>query len=374
MRRGEDRRRNGSAAGPILRAENVGFAYGATPVLAIERFDAHSGSITAVIGHNGCGKTTFFKVANALLGPYTGRIQFDGIDVNVPRGRQALRRRAVYVHQHPYIFRERVWANVAFGLKVRGVDPHLRRERIDRALAAVGLTEFAHRRADGLSGGERQRVAIARALALEPDLLFLDEPTSNIDPKSISLIEEAVVGARSAGTSVLLSTHNLATAYRIADRVVPMEGGRMTANRNNVYHGHISARDTAVAHFEMPGGSIVVPGRPGDFTAALVPMDDVFLARREVATSAQNRFHGTVTEVRPFALPLTSEPAPGGGPAEVGDTDWESEPAGGGLYRVRLDCGFPLDALVTGESLRELEIREGAELYAGFKASAVQLY
>jgi tungstate transport system ATP-binding protein len=356
VRRGEDRRRDGSAAGPILRAENVGFAYNTAPVLAVDHFQAERGSITAVIGHNGCGKTTFFKVANGLLGPYTGRIQFDGIDVNVSRGRQALRRRAVYVHQHPYIFRERVWANLAFGLKVRGVDPHLRRERIDRALAAVGLTEFAHRRADGLSGGERQRVAIARALALEPDLLFLDEPTSNIDPKSIALIEEAVAGARADGTAVLLSTHNLATAYRIADRVVPMEAGRMTANRNNVYHGRITSRDTTVAHFEVPGGVIVVPGRRGDFTAALVPMDDVFLARREFATSAQNRFHGTVTEVRPFT-------------GEGADAS-----AGGGLYRVRLDCGFPLDALVTGESLRELEIREGAELYAGFKASAVQLY
>ncbi len=356
MQRDESRHRNSSAAGPILRAENVGFAYDAAPVLAIERFEAERGSITAVIGHNGCGKTTFFKAANGLLGPYTGRIQFDGIDVNVLRGRQALRRRAVYVHQHPYIFRERVSANLAFGLKVRGVDPHLRQERIDRALAAVGLTEFAHRRADGLSGGERQRVAIARALALEPDLLFLDEPTSNIDPKSISLIEGAVVAARSAGTSVLLSTHNLATAYRIADHVVPMEAGRMTANRNNIYHGRVTSEGTTVAHFEMPGGAIVVPSRRGDFTAALVPMDDVFLARREFATSAQNRFHGTVTDVRPFA------PERAGGPA------------GGGLYQVRLDCGFPLDALVTGESLRELEIREGAELYAGFKASAVQLY
>ncbi|MFW5786236.1 MAG: ATP-binding cassette domain-containing protein [bacterium] len=362
-------RRDGSAEAPILRAEGLSFAYDTTPVVAIDRFEVERASITAVIGHNGCGKTTFFKVASGLLGPYTGRIQFDGIDVNVPRGRQALRRRAVYVHQHPYIFRERVWDNVAFGLKVRGVDPHLRRDRIDRALAAVGLTEFAHRRADGLSGGERQRVAIARALALEPHLIFLDEPTSNIDPTSISLIEQAVVGARAAGTAVLLSTHNLATAYRIADRVVPMEAGRTTANRNNVYHGQIRPSGASVAHFEVPGGAIVVPSRRGDFTAAVVPMEDVFLAHHEFATSAQNRFRGTVTEVQPFA----PEPA-ASTRGDAGEAGRGGELADGGLYRVRLDCGFPLDALVTGESIRGLDIRRGTELYAGFKASAVQLY
>jgi tungstate transport system ATP-binding protein len=335
----------------ILTAQGLRFAYGRTPALDIDRLHVSRGSITAIIGHNGCGKTTLFKVISGLLGPYSGSLQFEGIDVGTLRGRQTLRRHAAYVHQQPYIFRERVRANLAFGLKVRRVPTRERRERIERALAAVALTDLASRRADGLSGGERQRVAIARAIALEPSLLLLDEPTSNIDPTSIALIEKAVQDARDGGTTVLLSTHNLATAYRIADHVLPMERGRISRDRNNVYRGELTNRDAGLARFHVPGGSIAVPSRKGDFRAALVPMDDVFLAREQVATSAQNRFRGRIIEIDAFGDDASSE-----------------------LYRVRLDCGFNLDALVTAQALEELGIREGAELFAGFKASAVQLY
>ncbi|MFP3960084.1 MAG: ATP-binding cassette domain-containing protein [Spirochaetaceae bacterium] len=335
----------------LLQAAGLGFAYHDRSVLEIDSFEVMRGSITAVTGANGSGKTTFFKVANGLLGPYTGRLRFDGIDVDLPRGRQELRRRSVYVHQHPYIFRERVWANVAFGLAVRGVRRRERHERIERALAAVGLGEFGERRATGLSGGERQRLAVARALALEPELLFLDEPTSNIDPASISRIETAIVEARRAGTTVLFCTHDYATAYRVADRIVTMEAGHVRPSSVNVYHGGITMRGGAVSHFSIPGGTIVVPSRHGEPTAAVVPMDDVFLARAALSTSAQNRFRGRVTEVRPF-----------------------EDEQGSRLHRVGLDCGFPLHALVTAEALGELDIRPGEDLVAGFKASAVRLY
>lgn len=385
--RRHDQARSGAHA--ILHAADLSFAYDSAPVLQIAELSVEPGSITALIGHNGCGKTTLFKVANGLLAPYEGSLQFQGLPVRSAQGRQLLRRQSVYVHQHPYIFRESVAGNLAFALRTRRVAREERPERIRRALAAVGLEAFARRRADGLSGGERQRVAIARALALDPELLFLDEPTSNIDPESVALIESAVLAAKEAGTTVLLSTHNLATAYRIADRVVPMAAGRVRPNRNNIYHGQVvdtpggetrrtdvqprgadlagaparsptdsdhhpaapPEHDATTRRFRMPGGELVVPARPGSFTAAVVPMDDVFLARRDVTTSARNHFRGRVSEI-----------------AHVEDED------AGDLYRVRLDCGFPLDVLVTRDSLEELGIKKGSELFAGFKASAVQLF
>lgn len=364
----------------ILRARSLRFAYDTTPVLRIGALDIERGTVTAVIGHNGCGKTTLFKLANGLIGPYTGELSFEGIDVASTRGRQMLRRSAVYVHQHPYIFRERVFANVAFALKVRGVPSAQRRARIDTALAAVGLERFAHRRADGLSGGERQRVALARGLALEPSLLMLDEPTSNIDPTSVARIEEAVVGARRSGTTVLLSTHNLATAYRIADRLVPMEAGRVLPNRDNIYHGTLeTGGDHGTARFIFPGGALMVPNREGAFSAAVVSMDDVFLSRSAVATSAQNRFHGMVAELVPFyretfhGKPSDGERKGAGHERKPSDRAADAG-AQEDLYRVRVDCGFPLDALVTGTACRELGIRVGVEIHAGFKASAVQLF
>jgi molybdopterin-binding protein len=258
------------------------------------------------------------------------------------------------VHQKPYIFRERARDNVAYGLKVRKVPRDQWDERITESLQAVGLADFAHRHGHALSGGERQRLALARALALRPDLLLLDEPTSNIDPDSVHYIETAITRARAAGMTILLSTHNLATAYRIADVVIPMERGSLRRDRNNVYHGSLVDAQTAgsghadetLARFTFHRGAIVTPALDGAFTAAVVPMDDVILSRGAVASSAQNAFSGTVVELEPFD----------------------------GLVRVGMDCGFPLSALVTQNAVDQLHIAPGAAIHASFKASAVRLY
>jgi tungstate transport system ATP-binding protein len=321
------------------------FSYGGPEVVAVDELSVAPGTITAVIGPNGCGKTTLFKLVNGLLAPTPGSVWFAGHDVASSAGRRELRARSVYVHQKPYIFRERVSDNVAYALHVRGVTREERGERIATSLEAVGIAELAARQGTALSGGERQRLAIARALALEPDLLLLDEPTSNIDPESVRSIEKAVTAAREQGIAVLLSTHNLATAYRIADRVVPMETGRLVGNRNNVYRGRLEHEDE-VARFVFSGGAIVAPALEGDFRAALVPMDDVILSVEAVASSAQNSFTGTVTDVAPFEE----------------------------LVRVELDCGFPIAALVTPAAVEQLQLAPGAKVHASFKASAVRLY
>lgn len=332
----------------VFQAHNLCFGY--TPgkeVLEVDDFTVSPGSITAVIGSNGCGKTTLFKVLNGLLGPYTGSVLFKGREIATPEGRQQMRRLSVYVHQKPYAFRERVTDNVAYGLKVRKVPRDQWSRRIEESLRAVGMTELSQRHAQALSGGERQRLAIARALALHPEVILLDEPTSNIDPESVRLIEGAVLDAQATGTTVLLSTHNLATAYRIATTVLPMDHGRLGVDRNNVYHGSIGETGDSLGSFEIDGGgAFAVPAQEGSFTAAVVPMDDVFLSEGKLVSSAQNQFEGLVTEVVPI----------------------------GNLYRVRLECPFPLDALVTDRAIEQLGIAPGRSLYAGFKASAVRLF
>ncbi len=341
------RRRSEITGTPIVEISGVSFGYTPeTPVLRMDRFSVEAGSVTAVIGHNGCGKTTLFKVINGLLGPYTGTVRFQGEEISTPGGRERMRRGSIYVHQKPYVFRERVRDNVLYALKVRNVPAEERERRVEKSLRAVGMSHLASRHAHALSGGERQRLALARALALEPELILMDEPTSNIDPESVRLIENAIQEARSRGTTLLLSTHNLATAYRIADIVIPMEAGTVTRDRNNVYRGAVVETGDSLAHFEVDGSRIVVPAQEGRFSAAVVPMNDVILSREEIVSSAQNHFSGPVTEVAPQ----------------------------GELLRVRIDCPFPLDALVTGAARDQLGIEVGQKLHAGFKASSVRLY
>lgn len=330
----------------IVEVEGLVFAYGDHRVIDLDRLAVPQGTITAVIGPNGCGKTTLFKLINGLLPAASGAIRFAGSDIATAAGRRALRARTFYVHQKPYIFRRRVRDNVAYGLKVRGVGRSYWADRIEAALAETGIDHLSHRHGHALSGGEKQRLALARALALRPSLLLLDEPTSNIDPKSVAVIEAAVVRARAAGATVLISTHNLATAYRIADVVLPMEAGTLHGDRNNVYHGELETADGALGRFVFPEGKIATPAVDGEFSAAVVPMDDVILSKEAVISSAQNSFRGIVINTQEFE----------------------------GLVRVVLDCGFPLSALVTDKAVAQLGIERGATLYAGFKASAVRLY
>ena len=132
------------------------------------------------------------------------------------------------VFQKPIMLRRSVRANVTYGLKVNGV-PKLRRQEIANVnLKRVGLADIASRPAGVLSGGEQQRLALARAWALAPDVLFLDEPTANLDPAATQFVEEIVEEIHGGGTKIIMTTHDLSQARRLADEVVFMHQGRMT--------------------------------------------------------------------------------------------------------------------------------------------------
>ncbi|MEX2442559.1 MAG: ATP-binding cassette domain-containing protein [Alkalispirochaeta sp.] len=305
-------------------------------LLEIPHLAIREGTISVLIGDNGSGKTTLLKLLAGLLAPSSGTIETASETV-------------VLVHQRPYLFAESVRANVTWPLKIRRVRRDERRDRVDRALEQVGLTAFARRWAPSLSGGEKQRVAIARALVLQPGALLLDEPTSTIDAASVRAIETVLRRLADGGTTVVMSTHNEASAYRLADELISMAGGRLVPLRVNILHG--SALDHGEEHigrFRVTDGKeIYCPTATGDFTRAVVRMEDIILSTEEMTGSAQNHLFGTVRAV-----------------AAVGDE----------LVRVDLDCGFSLSALVTQRSVEELCIAPGMQVCATFKASAVCLY
>jgi tungstate transport system ATP-binding protein len=161
------------------------------------------------------------RLCHGLLTPTSGRIVWRG---NVDRGRP---RAQAMVFQRPVMLRRSALANVTYGLKLAGV-PRAERERRARdVLAAVGLDDVEGRPARVLSGGEQQKLALARAWALEPEVLFLDEPTANLDPGATREVESIVDEIHASGTKIVMTTHNLGQARRLADEILFVSGGRL---------------------------------------------------------------------------------------------------------------------------------------------------
>jgi len=171
---------------------------------------------TLVMGPNGAGKSLLMRLAHGLLAPSAGRVSWQG---RTPR--QAM------VFQRPVLLKRSALANLTYALTVNGTPRPERRARAREALERFGLAALEKRPARVLSGGEQQRLALARAWLLEPEVLFLDEPTSALDPAAIMAVEDAVREFHARGTRIIMTTHDLLQARRLADDVALLYAGRL---------------------------------------------------------------------------------------------------------------------------------------------------
>ncbi len=323
------------------RVDDLRVEYASRPVLDIEALELRRGQATAIVGPNGAGKSTLLRVLAFLQQPTSGRVQFDGRPVTYrKRELTFLRRKATYVSQSPLLFRRSVYANIVYGLRAR------RRAddgRVEAALRAVGLNDFANRQARKLSGGEAQRVAIARALATDPPVYLFDEPTANIDRENVPIIESVISQLGAAGKTVVLATHNLEQAHRLSESLVSLEGGRLTpAPLVNLLRGVTACIDNRY-YFESAGLRVEMPddSRP---RAIAIDAEDIIVSLAPLESSARNCFPGQVSQV-------------------AGDDR--------GII-LTIDCGQPLLARVTPHSYEEMALNIGARVYVTFKSSAIR--
>ncbi|KKF39870.1 phosphate ABC transporter ATP-binding protein [Halorubrum saccharovorum] len=214
----------------MLRATAVSQSFGGERVFDDLSVAVDAGEVLGVIGPSGVGKTTLLRTLALSLEPNSGTVALGDTDAWAvdESERLTLRRRVGMVFQEASLFDASVGRNVEYGLRVRS--PWSDRiaaalgladtpDAVRESLGVVGLTDKATQHADSLSGGEAQRVSFARALAYDPDVLLLDEPTSDLDPRNTAVIEDAVEEARSRGIGVVVATHDMHQAERVADRV-----------------------------------------------------------------------------------------------------------------------------------------------------------
>jgi tungstate transport system ATP-binding protein len=187
------------------------------------------GKIIVFLGVNGAGKSTLMRILSGLENADSGTILFNKQIADA----KALRQVSTLVFQKTAMFTLNVYDNLAYGLKIRKVPEEEIRRRVPDALATVRLSGFEKRHAKKLSGGEQQRIALTRAFLLDSNVLLLDEPTANLDPNSATIIEKAIVGKKSSQRIIIMATHNLNQARRIADEIIHIHNGEIVEVANS---------------------------------------------------------------------------------------------------------------------------------------------
>jgi len=223
-----------------LELSNITKRYNKVCALNSVSLDLQGGKIIVLLGVNGAGKTTLMRIVAGLENADSGQLLFN--DQSISCGN--LRKISTLVFQRAAMFSSNVNNNLAYGLKIRKVPKEEIKKRISESLQAVRLTGFEKRRAKRTSGGEQQRIALARAFLLESHVLLLDEPTANLDPNSAAIIEKAIASKKSEDRIIVMATHNLSQARRMADEVV------------HIYDGEIVEVATPENFFENPKSEI----------------------------------------------------------------------------------------------------------------------
>jgi tungstate transport system ATP-binding protein len=238
---------------PIYQLRGVRKEYDQKMVLQVDRLEIYPGEIFGLVGPSGAGKSTLLRLLNFLEKPSEGNISYKSEEFNSEKEMPLhLKRQVTTVFQQSLLLNRSVKANVSYGLQLRGQNNT--EERTRAALRQVGLEDLADQQARTLSGGEAQRVALARAIVLQPEVLLLDEPTANLDPYNVGLIEEIVRNLHANYmTTIVLVTHNVFQAKRLAQRVSLLLEGQVieSANVNEFFEAPKDPRTAAFVRGEM---------------------------------------------------------------------------------------------------------------------------
>ncbi len=329
----------------------------------------NSGEFFVIIGPTGAGKTSMLRQLDLLEWPSSGSILIDGVDTRCSsKKRLELRRRMAFVQQKPIAFNMSVFDNVACGLRWRHMSSNVVAEKVSEVLAQVGMSGYEKQNARTLSGGEMQRVAIARAMVTQPEILFLDEPTANLDPVSTISIENLLYSIRhEAKITVVMSTHDMSQGQRFGRRIGVIVNGRlhqvgtpaeifsMPQSRevaefvgiDNIWSGAVVSKEDSLIGIRINNQTIqaVADFNIGDAVEALIRPEEITLTSSADHTSARNTFSCKIVS-------MSSQ---------------------GQLVRVILGGALPVLALITQKSSDEMGLEPGKLVYASFKATALHI-
>ncbi len=359
-----------SDAGYILEAKDLQVKRGGVSVLDIPHLAVEEGKALCLIGPNGAGKSTLLLALSCLLKVVSGRLYFKGKAVGANHTVFSYRRNIAMVFQEPLLFDTTVYENVASGLKMRGAGQGEIKSVVEEYLKQFGIAHLADRSARKISGGEAQRTSLARAFATKPQIVFLDEPFSSLDPPTReALMEDLQRILLNTRTTAVMATHDQMEALRLSDRLAVMNQGKIAqigypsevmnnpvdefvasfVGMETVFTGQVTKTYDGTFIVSVAGRDVEAVGavNAGDKVVCFIRPENVTLSRGASVekTSARNVFSGKIVKITPMGL----------------------------FHKIHLDCGFPLVSYITNQSLENLSLLDGSGIIASFKATAVHV-
>ena len=349
----------------LLSLRAVTKIYGDITALNGINLEVLEGDLLAIIGPNGAGKTTLLKIMAGIETPTEGEIVYRGKKITMDN-LHVIRQNCTMVFQKTVVFNTTVFNNVAYGLKIRGFPKNEIKSMVNEALELVKLKGYEKRQARKLSGGEQQRVALARALVLRPEILLLDEPTANLDPKTTSIVEEVINYAnRKMGTTIVVATHNMFQVRKIAKKAVLLLNGQIAetgtveeiflkpslamtdfAGLENVFVGNAKPSGKGTAIIDIGDGLKIEAAieKNGKVTVYIRP-EDIIVSKIPLKSSARNVLKGRIIEVSDY----------------------------GQVVKLKVDVGKVITSQVTKISFEKMGLNVGTEVFLIFKASSVRV-
>lgn len=350
-----------------LKIQNINKEYDGKLILDDINLIIKKGTSLGIIGPTGCGKTTLLRIIDQIEMPSQGKIYYNDMEISTSKNIiRDYRRKIGMVFQKPVVFKGTVLENIEYGLKIRGIDTNSTQPKIKELLRSLGLEGYEYRKASTLSGGETQRIALARALIIEPEILILDEPTTNLDPLSTEKIESMIDEIRKKNkTTIIMATHNLIQGQRLCDEIAiinnriqqigkPEEIFRKPENifvaefvgTKNIIKGNaqksgnnltlITTRDISVYTTSSIEGSVYMSIRPEDIT----------ISKSKTIITGLNNLNGYVK-----------------GFVDIGT-----------LIKVNVDVGEIFTIYLTRKTFFDLQISLESNVWLQFKASSVNVF
>jgi len=347
-----------------IELENISKVYGNVTALNLVNLKILEGEVFSLLGPNGSGKTTLLRIMAGIEKPTSGEMRFKGAKVDEDNINH-VRLKTTMVFQKTALFNTSVYKNIAYGLRLRECSKKEADQKIKEVLKTVKLEGYEKRPAKKLSGGEQQRVALARALALDTQILLLDEPTANIDPKNVSIIEDTLSWVnKEKKTTMVIATHNMFQTETLANRAALLLEGKIMkvgapqeiftlppkllasyARLENVFSGVSKVTGEGTSLVDVGEGvQIETAFEKTGKTTVFVRPEDIIVSSNPIFSSARNSFEGQIVEVSDL----------------------------GAVVRLRVKAGRDFRVQITKRSFNDMQLNIDSKVFLAFKASSVQ--